>query len=98
MRLRLTVEAEEDLISIYVYGASIFGTKQAEHYYAELQAKLELIAQRPLIAREHKEFRPPVRIHPHRSHLIIYTAGDEGVLVVRVLGNQQDWTRLFSDL
>lgn len=97
MTLRLSVEAEEDLITIYVYGAAAFGPAQAERYYADLRTTLELIESTPLIAHERNMFNPPVRIHPHASHLIIYTSGPAGVFVVRILHNRQDWAQILSD-
>ncbi|MCM2473704.1 type II toxin-antitoxin system RelE/ParE family toxin [Rhizobium sp. CG5] len=97
MTLRLSVEAEEDLITIYVYGAAAFGSAQAERYNADLRMTLELIESTPLIAHERNRFNPPVRIHPHASHLIIYTSDQTGVFVVRILHNRQNWAQVLSD-
>ena len=97
MSLRLSVEAEEDLISIYVHGVRAFGEAQAERYYADLRATFALIDEHPLLAREQRQFTPPIRMHPHGGHLILYTTDETGVLVLRVVSHRQDWARLLSE-
>lgn len=86
-----TRRCDQDVIDIYVKGVTTFGVDQAERYHRELVATFELPAANPLMARERSEFDPPVRLHPHRSHMIVYVVEDEGVLMVRVLHGRQDW-------
>ncbi len=65
---------------------------QAERYHRELQLVFETIAKYPHLARERHELSPPVRIHPHGAHLIVYLADDAGdVLIVRVRYGHEDW-------
>jgi toxin ParE1/3/4 len=45
----------------------------------------------PTLARERSEFTPPVRIHVHESHLIVYTVTDYHITILRLLGGRQDW-------
>jgi toxin ParE1/3/4 len=71
MRLEFSVAAEQDLIQIYLYGAVNFGTDQAELYYAGLQRTFDMLLAQPRLAKEHRKFTPPVRIHFHKSHVII---------------------------
>ncbi|MGI2032767.1 type II toxin-antitoxin system RelE/ParE family toxin [Rhizobium panacihumi] len=97
MRLKFSVQAEEDLIGIYVYGAVQFGIEQAERYYADLQDTLEMLRQHPRLARERTEFKQPVRVHFHRSHAIVYHADPEDLFVIRVVSGRQDWERLFQE-
>lgn len=47
----------------------------------------------PALARLRKEISPPVRIHPHRAHLIIYIETDATLDVIRVLHARSNWTR-----
>ncbi len=91
MTLRLSVEAEQDIIDIYTYGATTFGLAQAERYHADLRSALDIIERTPQIAHERAELSPPVRIHPHRRHLIIYTISEHDVLVIRIVGYRQNW-------
>ena len=63
---------------------------QADVYLDDLSEAMELLAGQPLICRERLEFTPPVRIHHHLHHLIVYLALDEGINVVRVLHESMD--------
>jgi toxin ParE1/3/4 len=65
--------------NIYLRGCREFGQNQAEQYHEGLAATLDLIADNPRMARERPEFTPPVRLHPYRSHLIVYRLDDAGV-------------------
>ncbi|MCB9992627.1 MAG: type II toxin-antitoxin system RelE/ParE family toxin [Hyphomicrobiaceae bacterium] len=92
MGFRLTAKAEEDILRIFAEGAERFGIMRAEAYHLELAALFDLIAANPQIALERHEIAPPVRIHPHKSHLIVYlTDPDGGVLIVRIRHGQEDW-------
>jgi len=44
-----------------------------------------------LIARERNEVSPAVRLHRYASHLVVYQAEDQGILVVRELHGRQHW-------
>lgn len=91
---RLTRKAEDDLIEIYVDGAAQFGRAQAEAYLAALESVFEIIAANPLLAAEREEISPPVRVHPHGSHIVIYLVDDAGdILIVRVRHAREDWMR-----
>jgi toxin ParE1/3/4 len=88
---RLTSTAEKDILAIYLTGFHLFGEAQADRYHRELQMVFELIAQHPEMARERLEIIPPIRVHPHRAHLVIYRIDLEGVLVLRVRHSHEDW-------
>ena len=96
MKLEFSVAAEEDLIEVYLYGAANFGVDQAERYHRDLRKTFDILVAYPLLAREHDEFTPPVRIHFHKSHVIVYTADSQRLFVVRVLGERQDWQSILS--
>lgn len=97
MKLEFSVAAEEDLIGIYLYGVSHFGVNQAERYYADLQNTFDTLLAYPLLAREYREFRPPVRIHFHGSHVIIFMLEPQRLFVLRVLGDKQDWQKIVGE-
>ena len=88
---RLTERAEQDIIEIYLEGLSRFGEQQADRYHQELTSLFELIALNPKMARERLELAPPVRIHPHKAHLIVYLEESDGILIVRVRHGHEDW-------
>jgi toxin ParE1/3/4 len=94
LKYRLTAKAEQDILHIFVEGARLFGVELAEQYHWELDAVFNLIAANPRLARERVEITPPVRIHPHKSHIVIYLADKSGeVLIVRVRHAHEDWER-----
>ena len=91
MPYRLSRRAEEDLIQIYLTSAQAFGMAQAERYQDALEAAFERIAAFPEIARQRRELTPPVRVHPCRSHVVIYVVGEEGPFIIRVRHAHEDW-------
>lgn len=93
MTYRTTRQADQDIIDLYVHGAVEFGADQAESYHLGLAEIFDLLADNPYLAREHPEFIPPIRLHPYRSHLVVYVVKEEGVLIVRVLHGRQEWER-----
>ncbi|MDQ6971338.1 MAG: type II toxin-antitoxin system RelE/ParE family toxin [Mariprofundaceae bacterium] len=85
-------KAEHDLVEIYIEGASRFGEKQADEYHGEIEEMLELLSGNPRMARERLEISPPVRIHPFRSHLIVYIVDDNNdIFIVRLRHVHEDW-------
>ena len=85
MEVRFTAQADADLIDCYLYGVTSFGPEQAERYERELRHALSLIADNPRMAPERTEYQPPVRIHHHGKHYIVYVIRDDHLLVVRLL-------------
>lgn len=49
-----------------------------------------LIAANPRMATERPELRPPVRIHHHAKHYIVYLIRNDHVLIVRALRDEVD--------
>lgn len=93
MTYKLTPEADNDLIEIYVYGFQAFGETQAEQYFSELENCFEVLGNAPLICRERTEFTPPVRIHHRGRHLVIYIIQGDRILIIRVLRDNMDVKR-----
>ncbi|MCA3565333.1 MAG: type II toxin-antitoxin system RelE/ParE family toxin [Methylocystis sp.] len=92
MAFRLTRKAEEDIIGLFLEGARLFGPVQAERYHRELEQVFEMIGSHPQMARERREIKPPVRIHPHKAHLIVYIVEADGAaLILRVRHGREDW-------
>lgn len=82
--------AEDDLIGIWLYGYEQWGIAQADRYADDLEAQFILLASSPEMCRERAEFKPPVRIHNHVSHLIIYTVEGDHIVIIRVLHYRMD--------
>ncbi len=93
MRFKKTIQTDSDLVQIYIYGHHKFGMDQAEEYYTELDETFQFLADNPLVCPQRIEFVPPVRIHHHGRHLIVYVVKDDHILVVRVLHDNVDLGR-----
>jgi toxin ParE1/3/4 len=93
MDVRFTRQADADIIDSYLYGFLNFGQVQADRYEQSLRHVIGLIADNPRMTPERQEYRPPVRIHHHAKHYIIYLIEDDHILIVRVLRDEVDLTR-----
>jgi|AZII01.1.fsa_nt_gi toxin ParE1/3/4 len=74
--------AEQDLNNIWLYSFQNWGEAQADQYFDQLSKAIELLGSAPMMSYICQEFTPPVRIHHHASHLIIYVASVE---IIRIL-------------
>lgn len=91
----MKLRADAGIIDIFVESAARYDKAHAQNYVAGLAATFALLAKNPLMARERLEFHPPVRMHPHRAHMIVYSELDDGdgILIIRILHNREDWRR-----
>ena len=94
---RLSPAAQSDLSGIWDYTAEMWSPDQANAYLRGLGEKLEALCSHPEIARERTEIDPPVRLHPYRSHLIIYRIADDHLAIIRVVHNRQHWQALLNE-
>lgn len=88
---RLSRTAEEDILGIFLTGLEQFGVAQAEQYHADLEAAFAFLADYPRAARERTEIGPPIRAHPRGSHMIIYEIDGDGIVILRVRHQREDW-------
>lgn len=95
-RYRLSPRAHEDLDEIWRHSAENWSVEQADRYIDGLVQAFEVIVSMPTLARERREFTPPVRIHAHESHLIIYMITPDHVAILRLLGGRQDWVAVLK--
>lgn len=77
--------AADDLVGIWLNTFDKWGEEQADRYLDDIENTLMLLSDQPLISAERPEFDPPVRIHHHKHHLLIYLLVDGGIEVIRVL-------------
>lgn len=94
---KLTPKAIADLDPIWRYSAENWSVDQADRYIDDLIRIFELLVSMPTMARERPESTPPVRIHTHSEHLLIYTLHEATVLIIRVLGGGQNWKAILEN-
>lgn len=92
----LLPRARDDLDEIWRFSAETWSIERADCYIDELARVFEMIAAMPTLARERNEFTPPVRIHVHENHLIVYTVATDHVAILRLLGGRQDWVSILK--
>jgi toxin ParE1/3/4 len=88
--LRVAEEAEGDLHRMRQEGIERFGEVQAAAYMTALWEVLELIALSPKLAPVRRKLTRPVRVHPWRAHLIVYSEDGSDVTIRRILHSRQD--------
>lgn len=91
MVVRLHSEAETDLDEVYLEGLRLFGPNQAAVYLRSLNVAFDRIAAQPYAYSERTEFDPPLRVCPHKSHLILYRVEGEDIVILRVRHGREDW-------
>ena len=87
---RVSKAAQKDIREIGLYTQREWGAAQRRKYLSSMEQQFDNIAQSPFLAAEYKEFMPPVRILPHKKHLIVYLVEDGGVLIIRILHASMD--------
>ena len=85
-----------DLSGIWDYTAEMWSPDHPDAYL-RLGDKLDVLCSHPEIARERTEIDPPVRLHPYRSHLIIYRIEGDHLVIIRVVHSRQHWQALLSE-
>jgi toxin ParE1/3/4 len=95
--LILLPAAETDLSDIWDYTAERWSLKQAGNYASGMTALLILLCDQPEIAPIFGDLTPPIRVYRYRSHLVIFTANDLAVEVIRVVHARSNWQPALSD-
>lgn len=89
--------AEADVRAIWDFTAARWSVEQAEAYLTGLQDMLALLCEHPEIARLVPDLAPPARLHPYRSHLVIFTEDETSLEVVRVVHMRSNWRSVVAD-
>jgi toxin ParE1/3/4 len=91
MKVFQSADARKDIERIYSFGITTYGENAAEKYIAGIVKMYRFLAEWPMINQERWEIRPPVRIHNHKGHLIVYRLHIDQLQILRVLGRKQNW-------
>lgn len=85
MSFKVSKKARSDLKAIGRHTQKIWGVEQRRKYLNGINEKFGFLADNPLICRLRTEFSPPIRIHHHEKHLIVYVVEDTDIYIIRVL-------------
>jgi plasmid stabilization system protein ParE len=90
LNIALTNLAKEDLIDIWLYGQKNWGAVNANQYLDSIDAFLKTLINLPEKFALRRDFQPPVRIAPFKSHLVVYLESTRHIQIVRVLHQSMD--------
>ena len=96
-KLTLLPAAEADISDIWDYTAERWSLTQAQTYASGMTDLLFLLCDQPEIAPLIGKLTPPVRIYGYRARLVIFTADDSMVEVIRVVHSRSNWVELVSE-
>jgi len=82
---RLSKLARLDLMDIADYTVDTWGPEQAQRYLNSLAACFNQLAKTPKIGRSCDRICQGYRRIEHEKHVILYRAGQDGILIGRVL-------------
>lgn len=91
---RLTRQAEDDILDIFLYGIEQFGPQQARRYKDDLARCFEALARTPRMGRLAPAIGVGVRRHEHASHVILYEIDDHGGILILAIVHGRSIQRL----
>ena len=91
----LTCAADQDFEKIFEFGLDTFGVDQAFKYQNSMMQRFAKLAEQPKLYSTVDHIRAGYRRSVYGSHSIYYRIESQGIVIVRILG-QQDLTSAFS--
>lgn len=85
---KISLEAEQDLNLIWLFGLETFSQEQADNYYFELLTQFEAIAANPLHYPCVDYIRQGYRRSVYRSHSIYFRVKADFIEIMRIYGQQ----------
>ncbi|WP_315736211.1 MULTISPECIES: type II toxin-antitoxin system RelE/ParE family toxin [unclassified Bradyrhizobium] len=87
---KLSARAEADLLEIYDYTNSTFGTYQADAYHAGLERTFDLLANFPRIGASVDDIAPGHRRFRFQAHIVFYTEDRDGVVIRAIMHHSRE--------
>ena len=82
---KLSTDADQKLAQIYEYSLIHFGLEQGDKYFLSLHETFLLLSEQPQLGRKFHEYRR----HEHARHVIVYKTETDGVLIIKMLHEQE---------
>ncbi len=92
----LTKAAADDLAEIYLYTYAKYGEAQAERYVSQINDRLPVLADSPMLGHTIDDL-PRYRRFNVGRHAVIYRPGGPGIVVVRVIHDARNIDRRVSE-
>ena len=89
-KLRYHALAQQDFIATAASSQKLWGARQTRRYLDHIEAQIERIVQNPMLGSDADLPRPGLRKIVAGRHTIFYLTDEGGVLIVRILHQQQD--------
>jgi toxin ParE1/3/4 len=89
----LRPRAQADLADIWRYTAREWSVDQADRYYRDIMAALQMLGEQPSLGRACDDIRPGYRRYNVAAHVVFYVMTDRVVDVVRILHARRDFQR-----
>jgi len=93
----LRLRAQNNLESIWRYSFEMWGTAQADLYLRALIARIEWLAENPLLGKPRDDVKVGYRSFPEGQHLVFYKIIKQQIDIIGVLHNSQDVGIQFND-
>ncbi len=91
LKIHKQVLVKKDLKSIWLYSLKKWGEKQADKYFGELEAGIELISENPEIGFACDYIRDGYRQYQVNRHFVFYRVTKTKIHIVRVLYDGMDF-------
>ena len=90
LAIRLSPQAEEDLLTIWVYIAADNVTA-ADKLILDLESGWEHLAEFPLSGEARTDIHPDIRHQVKRGYVTLYQVEADAIIIVRVIAPKSGW-------
>lgn len=91
-------ESEEDLFSIWSWGASRFSREIADRHLRDIDRAVAKLSASPLIGRARDDLRPGIREIVVYPTVLFYRVVGASVEIIRVVDGRRDLAAIFADV
>jgi toxin ParE1/3/4 len=90
LKYKLSPQAKQDLLDIFLFRIENWGQEQAENYANELLYCLELLAKNPEIGLKRPELHENIQSFTNGSHIIFYRKVNSIIEIATILHQKMD--------
>lgn len=86
---KLTLEAENDLLGIWLFGADRWGEIRADRYQDDLHDSFQRVVNSTIQTRQMEDVKA-VSYYPHQRHFVFFTEHADSIVILAVLHQSMD--------